>query len=578
MFINTSIKFRLMFVMSILSVLMVGIGAYGLYGFNHSNAGLKTVYQDRLVPSVQLGTILDVWYQVRENTRNAVESNNIATAKNLGEEANKLVRQNEGVWAKYLSTYLTPEEAALTKTKGEQHIQYVASMNRTMQLAAAGEFEGAAQNLTTDTIPKFNALRDTVFALLDLQGSIAAKEYSDAQSSYDMTFMLLAIAMAAGVLLAVIFGSLLLRSIVAPLDEAIEIAHKVATGDLTSNIAITSTKSSTGRLLLALKQMNDSLIDLVSKVRSSTDQITTASGEIASGNLDLSQRTEEQASNLEETASSMEELTSTVKQNADNARQANQLAAGASDVAVKGGTVVGQVVDTMKSISESSHKIVDIISVIDGIAFQTNILALNAAVEAARAGEQGRGFAVVATEVRTLAQRSAAAAKEIKELISDSVAKVDEGTRLVDEAGATMDEIVTAVKRVTDIMSEITAASQEQSSGIEQVNQAVTQMDTATQQNAALVEEAAAAAESMKEQAQTLTQAIGIFRLSDGNNSTFASMKRSNRPVTVAKLPNRGSVTRKTTAKPSPEIDSTYQASTQPRKAAASGGENWEEF
>jgi len=291
--------------------------------------------------------------------------------------------------------------------------------------------------------------------------------------------------------------------------------------------------------------MNDNLVDLVGKVRMGTDQITTASSEIASGNLDLSQRTEEQVSSLEETASSMEELTSTVRQNADNARQANQLAAGASEVAVKGGAVVGQVVQTMSSINASSKKIVDIISVIDGIAFQTNILALNAAVEAARAGEQGRGFAVVATEVRTLAQRSAAAAKEIKELISDSVSKVEDGTRLVDEAGATMDEIVSAVKCVTDIMSEISAASQEQSSGIEQVNQAVSQMDEVTQQNAALVEEAAAA-ESMQDQAQALTQAVTIFKLSsNGAHAAATPVRRSNRPSTVAKLPNRGSATKK---------------------------------
>lgn len=255
-------------------------------------------------------------------------------------------------------------------------------------------------------------------------------------------------------------------------------------------------------MINALKAMNENLIDLVGKVRLDANLIQTSAGEIASGNSDLSLRTEEQASSLEETASSMEELTSTVKQNADNVRPANQLAAGASEVAVRGGAVVGQVVQTMSSINESSKKIVDIISVIDGIAFQTNILALNAAVEAARAGEQGRGFSVVATEVRTLAQRSATAAKEIKELINDSVAKVEVGTRLVDEAGETMDEVVTAVKRVTDIMNEISAASQEQHCGIEQVNQAVTQMDEVTQQNAALIEQVAYAAETMHDQAQ----------------------------------------------------------------------------
>jgi methyl-accepting chemotaxis protein len=420
MFNNMTIKSRLIFVISMLSLLLVGVGSLGLSGINQSNSGFKSVYEDRLVPSVQLGSILDVWYQVRENAKNAIESKNTATAKTLGEDANRLVKQNEGVWAKYLATKLTPEESVLTKTKGEQHVQYVSSMNKTIQLAASGEFEAAAQNLANDTVPKFNALRDTVFALLDLQGKIAEQDYGIAQSHYENIFMTSVVAIGLGVFFAMLVGFFLIKAIVGPLNEAVAVANAVASGDLTSRIEANSTNE-TGRLLQALRTMNDNLVDLVSKVRMGTDQISTASGEIASGNSDLSQRTEEQASSLEETASSMEELTSTVKQNADNARQANQLAAGASEVAMKGGAVVGQVVQTMSSINESSKKIVDIISVIDGIAFQTNILALNAAVEAARAGEQGRGFAVVATEVRTLAQRSAAAAKEIKELISDSV-------------------------------------------------------------------------------------------------------------------------------------------------------------
>jgi methyl-accepting chemotaxis protein len=327
--------------------------------------------------------------------------------------------------------------------------------------------------------------------------------------------------MAGGVLIAIMIGFFLIRAITRPLSEAVHIADAVASGDLTIKIESKSSNE-TGRLLQALKHMNDGLVDLVSKVRSGVDSITTGSQEIAAGNADLSQRTEEQASSLEETASSMEELTSTVKQTADNARQANQLAAGASAVAIKGGEVVGQVVTTMTGISDSSKKIADIIGVIDGIAFQTNILALNAAVEAARAGEQGRGFAVVASEVRTLAQRSAAAAREIKELITDSVRRVEDGTQLVDEAGKTMGEVVSAVKRVTDIMAEITAAAQEQSSGIEQVNQAVMQMDQVTQQNAALVEEAAAAAESMHHQSQALAQSVTVFKLPRGMHPAAA--------------------------------------------------------
>jgi methyl-accepting chemotaxis protein len=320
------------------------------------------------------------------------------------------------------------------------------------------------------------------------------------------------------------------------LNEVSRVLGALARGDLTETI--------TNEYEGTFRQLKDDsnktvaqLSEIVGQIREATESINSVSTEIAKGNSDLSNRTEQQASSLEETASSMEELTSTVKQNAENAKQANQLAIGASAVAVKGGQVVSEVVDTMGSINESSKKIVDIISVIDGIAFQTNILALNAAVEAARAGEQGRGFAVVATEVRNLAQRSAAAAKEIKSLISDSVEKVGSGTKLVDQAGKTMEEIVTSIKRVTDIMSEITAASQEQSAGIEQVNSAITQMDDVTQQNAALVEEAAAAAESMQEQAQALAQSVSVFRVDAG--ASVAERRAPTRASNVERLPGK---------------------------------------
>ncbi len=324
------------------------------------------------------------------------------------------------------------------------------------------------------------------------------------------------------VALSVLFAWLTTISITRPLREAVLAADAVAKGDLTQRIEVKSSDE-TGQLLQALQDMNVSLADIVTNVRSSTDSISTGARQVAAGNADLSQRTTEQASSLEETASSMEELTSTVKQNAENARQAKQLANNASDIAVKGGQAVSEVVETMASISTSSKKIVDIIGVIEGIAFQTNILALNAAVEAARAGEQGRGFAVVASEVRNLAQRSAAAAKEIKVLIGDSVSKVGIGAQQVDEAGLTMNEIVAAVKRVTDIMAEIAAASAEQSSGIEQINQAITQMDDVTQQNSALVEEASAAAEAMQDQAVGLSDAVRVFKLEAGDRGIRAN-------------------------------------------------------
>ena len=572
---NMTIKSRLMLVIASLSLLLIGVGSLGVYGLSQTNESFKSVYEDRAVPLGDLGMVLDRMQRARLNTAMSAYGRNVDMVK----ERTALTGQRDvelaDLWKKFMTTNLTTEESALAEKFSQQWNSYVESRNRTIALATAGNFDGAVANLTGDAGGKFETVHATLLKLLELQRTESANEYAEAQSNYQSIFMITATAIVLGIIFAVVVGSLLIRAIVGTLNEAVAVANAVASGDLTSKIVVDS-GNETGQLMQALKIMNDNLVDLVSKVRSGTDSIATASSQIASGNSDLSQRTEEQASSLEQTASSMEELTSTVKQNADNARQANQLAAGASEVAVKGGAVVGQVVQTMSSINESSKKIVDIISVIDGIAFQTNILALNAAVEAARAGEQGRGFAVVATEVRTLAQRSAAAAKEIKELINDSVSKVEVGSQLVDEAGATMDEIVNAVKRVTDIMSEISAASQEQSSGIEQVNQAVTQMDEVTQQNAALVEQAAAAAESMQEQARALTHAVTIFKLTGNGYSAATPVKRSNRPSSVSKLPNRGPATKKNAVS---STASSAPVMAQPRKVAAGGGaDEWEEF
>ncbi len=394
-------------------------------------------------------------------------------------------------------------------------VGYVASYSRVDKLIAADQREEAATLMRAETLPALDALQAQVSALAEFQKGLVGAASADVGASIASARILMLWQGAAALVIGVLAGWWITRSITLPINDAVRVARTVAAGDLSAQIGPGSS-SETGQLLAALGDMNAGLRNIVDQVRHGTDAIATASSQIASGNMDLSARTEQQASSLEETASSMEELTSTVKQNADNARQANQLAISASHVAVQGGTVVAQVVDTMGSINESSRKIVEIISVIESIAFQTNILALNAAVEAARAGEQGRGFAVVASEVRNLAQRSAAAAKEIKMLIDDSVDKVAKGSELVNRAGTTMQAIVTSIKSVADMMGEITAASVEQTAGIEQINQAITQMDEVTQQNAALVEQAAAAAGALQDQAGTLAGVVSVFKLPAG--------------------------------------------------------------
>ncbi|HYP71034.1 MAG TPA: methyl-accepting chemotaxis protein [Variovorax sp.] len=413
---------------------------------------------------------------------------------------------------KQLEPLLTSdEEKALWKEFQEVRAQYLQSRDGVVKIKA----EGTAQEANA-ALEKFLPISKTylgkVQQLLEMQRRTIDGMVVQIGDSFNESRNFLVILGGLALCLGGVYAWWLAIGITRPLRQALVVAQTVASGDLTSNIR-SNASDETGQLLQALQAMNGSLTAIVADVRAGTETIAAASGQIATGNQDLSSRTEQQASSLEQTAASMEQLTSTVKQNADNALQANQLAMSAAEVAVRGGEVVGQVVQTMGGIDASSRKIVDIIGVIDGIAFQTNILALNAAVEAARAGEQGRGFAVVASEVRNLAQRSASAAKEIKTLIGESVEKVQEGSCQVADAGRTMEQIVESVKRVTHIMSEITAASREQTSGIEQINQAITQMDQVTQQNAALVEEAAAAASSLQGQAGQLTDAVGIFKL-----------------------------------------------------------------
>ena len=421
---------------------------------------------------------------------------------------------------------VSTEGKALLSALVEQRAKYTAVRNQAYKMKTelgAGNPELLAF-LNSKVMPEMRAYTEAAGKLAHFQEKLA----SDANASIDAISAsvqrTLTVLGSAAVAIGALFGWLLTRSITRPLAVAVGLAQQVAAGDLTADIRVAS-RCEFGALTAALKTMTENLRNTVTAVRAGTETIVTASQEIASGNLDLSSRTEQQASSLEETASSMEELTGTVRQNADNARQANVLAKNASQIAAHGGEVVSQVVATMASINESSKKIGDIIAVIDGIAFQTNILALNAAVEAARAGEQGRGFAVVASEVRNLAQRSAGAAKEIRGLITDSVAKVDAGGRLVDDAGATMQEIVQGITRVTDIMSEIASASAEQTVGIEQVNEAITQMDGVTQQNAALVEEAAAAATSLQEQAAELARLVSVFKV--GASDTVRSARPS---------------------------------------------------
>lgn len=438
-------------------------------------------------------------------------------------------------------------------------------LNRPRKYRDSGKMEEFGKFLVTECSPlRRQIVDDMIVVVKSVQNTVdqkSAEAYKTSTQSITIILTITGIAL----LLSIALGFFITRAITRPLNQAVAVAQTVAAGDLTSRIEVVS-KDETGQLLQALKDMNESLVGIVTEVRSGTATIATASNEIASGNLDLSSRTEQQASSLEETASSMEELTSTVKQNAANAEQANSLSLSASEVAMKGGKVVSQVVDTMNGINESARKIADIIGVIDGIAFQTNILALNAAVEAARAGEQGRGFAVVATEVRNLAQRSAAAAKEIKTLIDDSVSRVEVGSKLVMQAGETMTEVVSSVKRVTNIVAEITAASHEQSSGIEQINEAIVQMDEVTQQNAALVEQAAAAAASLKEQAAKLERTVDVFKI-DG--------MLSSRPATAATaLKKQITIAARPTLKPA----SHRAPEPHPRLTTKAVSDDWEQF
>lgn len=545
---NLKIGVRLGLAFAVILVLMasmIAVGVWRLQDVAEATVHMEeAAHKERLTHEWYLGNVANA---IRTAAR--IRSNDAQIQKQFQTEMEVQSQEISKLQNQIVALIHSEEGKKLMSVVGEKRTAYMDIRKEVFRLKgeANATADLAAKKLVeTKMDPAMQAYNDSVQAVVSFQQVIFQRAKADVDALYVSGRNILIILGGIALVLSAILAWLLSRSITRPLDYAVAVARTVASGDLRNKIQSNS-NDETGQLLHALRDMNDGLVQSVSQVRSGIETIATASNQIAAGNLDLSSRTEEQASSLEETASSMEELTSTVKQNADNARQANQLAVSASGVAEKGGEVVSRVVDTMEEINASAKKIVDIIGVIDGIAFQTNILALNAAVEAARAGEQGRGFAVVASEVRNLAQRSAAAAKEIKTLIGDSVDKVELGSKLVGEAGVTMDEVVQSVKHVTDIMSEIMAASQEQSAGIEQVNQAIGQMDQVTQQNAALVEEAAAAAESLNEQAAKLAEAVSVFKL----DSIAAAAVPTKKVNVNARVASHG---------------------------AATGGDDWEEF
>ncbi len=522
-----SIKIRLAFGYAMLTVAVLLISFIAIRALSLSQGNFEN--QVHSVDYVQsLGNeVMDAANARAVSARNLVIA---ASPAEIESERKLIVEAHEKMGKKLLelksALAAMPDISDALKRDYEQVIkteaQYGPVALEITRLGSSGQREQAISKINGECRPLLAQLLKRLNEFLAESDRIAKANVQRANQDFGALRIELIAAGALVALIAVVLGTLTTRSIIRPLMRASDATERFSQGDLAQSLEA-SGNDEIAQVQRALESMRQNLSRLVSSVRQGSESVSTASAEIAQGNQDLSARTESQASALEETAASMEELGSTVKQNADNARQANQLAQNASTVAIQGGEVVAQVVDTMKGINDSSKKIADIISVIDGIAFQTNILALNAAVEAARAGEQGRGFAVVAAEVRNLAGRSAEAAKEIKTLITDSVERVGQGTALVDQAGVTMDEVVASIRRVTDIMGEISAASSEQSSGVSQVGEAVVQMDQATQQNAALVEQMAAAAASLKSQAQDLVQSVSVFRLSPGDGLAIAS-------------------------------------------------------
>jgi methyl-accepting chemotaxis protein len=566
-FYDLKVSQKLISAFAMVIILAAGTSAFAIAQL----AQLKKASNDtseNWLPSVQtLSHIALAMARTRSSELQHILTPDPKMAEESAKNGERYVTQINQERKKYLTMISEPLEKELFPGVSQALDIWQEEHRKIIELSAAGKKEEALALQRGESIKTYRSAMEGMEKLIEVneKGSEISHQFTD--ETYTNARIWIIALMSLSIILSVVLAMWIARSISRPLGDALKVARGIADGDLSMSIHAES-KDETGLLMNALKHMNDNLHKIVSEVRVGTDTITTASREIAAGNLDLSSRTEQQAGSLEETAAAMEELTSTVKNNADNAQQANQLAASASQVAVQGGDVVGQVVNTMAAINTSSKRIVEIISVIDGIAFQTNILALNAAVEAARAGEQGRGFAVVASEVRNLAQRSAAAAKEIKGLIDDSVTKVDDGSKLVELAGSTMKEVVDSVRRVTDIVSEITASSKEQSSGIEQINQAVTQMDEVTQQNAALVEQAAAAAQSLQDQAEKLSETVGVFKL---DNNQIAASDRPRQKNVINITPRKPILAASRSAgKPAPQK--------RIAASAATDGGSWEQF